>query len=152
MNVGDSALVLGQFSEDWHGGALDAGKFLLQVLELFGKLITGRGLINLKIGSEKILVGFREVPVCFRQLAFPLGVGGFPTQMSPNGLAFTVQDNRPELLEAICRHTIRTIVNKNPVDFQLRNNINFQPWPVGLTRMGDRLARMIVSVRIAIDG
>ena len=77
MNVGDSALVLGQFSEDWHGGALDAGKFLLQVLELFGKLITGRGLINLKIGSEKILVGFRESPYVSGNLPSHLGLGVF---------------------------------------------------------------------------
>ena len=152
MNVSGSALVFGQLSQDWNGGALDPGKFLLQVLELFGTLIPGRRSINRKIRSEKSLVGFRKFLVRFRQLAFPLGVGCLLAQMGPNGLTVGVQGNRPELLEAIAVASIRTIVEKNPIDRLFGTKINFQPRPIGLARMGDRLADEIVPIGIPIDG
>ena len=152
MNVSGAALVFGQLSQDWNGGALDPGKFLLQVLELFGTLIPGRRSINRKIRSEESLVGFRKFLVRFRQLAFPLGVRCLLAQMGPNGLAIGVQGNRPELLEAIARASIRTIVEKNPIDRLFGTKINFQPRPIRLARMGDRLADEIVPIGIPIDG
>ena len=72
--------------------------------------------------------------------------------MGPNWLAVGVQGNRPELLEAIARTSIRTIVEKNPIDRLFGTKINFQPRPIRLARMGDRLADEIVTIGIPIDG
>ena len=72
--------------------------------------------------------------------------------MSPYGFTPGIIGNRPKLFEAASGSTVRTIKDNYPVDCLLGTKINFQPGPVRLRRMGDRLADEIVAIGFPIDG